>query len=355
MPGAKQLDKLSKGELYELAQEHDVSGRSQMDRTELIDAVREASGKGDGAAAEDGGRSRPGGRSKRAGTRDGRKTQGDGDRPRRRALWKGAITFGLITIPVGLHPAVEERDIHFHMLDRRDGSRIRYKRVSAASGREVERDDIVKGYEFEKDRYVTFTDEELARIPSESFRTIDVVQFVDAVQIDPVHFQRAYYVAPEPSGTKAYALLTEALEKSGRVGLAKITLRDKERLAVLRARDGVMMLETMNWPDEIREPPFSPDDPEHRPTTSPREVEMARRLIDELTEDFDPARFRDSYRERLEQAIRSKIEGEEISLAPEEAAQAEEVGDLMEALRASVEAARSRSSSSGPDGRAKTG
>lgn len=354
MPGAKQLDKLSKGELYELAQEHDVSGRSQMDRTELIDAVREASRKGDDPAAGNAERSRSG-RSKRAGARDGSKTQGDGDRPGRRSLWKGAITFGLITIPVGLYSAVEERDIHFHLLDSRDGSRIRYKRVSSASGREVERDDIVKGYEFEKDRYVTFTDEELDRIPSESFRTIDVVQFVDEAQIDPVYFQSAYYVAPEAAGAKAYALLAEALEKSGRVGLAKITLRDKERLAVLRARGGVMMLETMNWPDEIRTPPFHPGDPEHRPATSPKEVEMAQRLIDELTEDFDPSRFQDSFRERLQDAIRSKIEGEEISLAPEEAAQTEEVGDLMEALRASVEAARSKSPRSGPNGQAKTG
>ena len=340
MPTTKELEKLSKGELYELAQEADVPGRSQMDRSELIDAVRKATRQAgaDGSASTTGGskRGRSSSRSKRT-HEDGEDSKREGGSGRR-SLWKGAITFGLITIPVGLYSAIEERDIHFHMLDSRDGSRIRYQRVSAVSGKEVPREDIVKGYELEKDRYVTFTDEELERIPSESCRTIDVVQFVDESQIDPIYFQSSYYLAPEPSGTKAYALLAEALEGSGRVGLAKITLRNKERLSVIRARDGVMMLETMNWPDEIRTPPFDPAD---RPAASPKEVEMAERLIDELTEDFDPERFHDTYRERLEQAIQAKVEGEEISLAPE-APPSEEVSDLMEALRASVEAARSR-------------
>jgi DNA end-binding protein Ku len=344
MPKAEELEKLNKGELYELAQEADIPGRSQMDRTELIDAVRKVARSGDEAKASGsdsdsgkggGSRSRRSRSSRRSGDDSGEREGGRG----RRSLWKGAITFGLITVPVGLYSAVEERDIHFHMLDARDGSRIRYQRVNASSGKEVSRDDIVKGYEFEKDRYVTFTDDELEQIPSESFRTIDVVQFVDQDQIDPVYYQSAYYLAPEESGRKAYALLAESLERSGRVGLAKITLRNKERLAVIRARDGVMMLETMNWPDEIRTPPF---DPSRRPPASDREVEMAQRLIDELTEDFDPERFHDTYRERLEQAIQAKVEGEEISFAPEPPP-SEEVSDLMEALRASVEAARSKS------------
>jgi DNA end-binding protein Ku len=268
----------------------------------------------------------------------------NGARPSRRALWKGAITFGLITVPVGLYSAVEERDVHFHLLDSRDGSRIRYQRVNAKTGKEVDRSDIVKGYEVEKGRYVTFTEEELDRIPAVSFRTIDVVQFADADQIDPVYFQSAYYLAPEESGVKAYALLAQALAESGRVGLAKITLRDKERLAVLRARDGVIVLETMNWPDEIREPPF---DMERKPPVSTKEVQMAQRLIDELTDDFDPGRFEDEYRQRLEQAIQSKVKGDEISVAAEEASPSEEVSDLMEALRASVEAVASRTKAGG--------
>jgi DNA end-binding protein Ku len=304
-----------------------------------------AKGRGGAGKRTSSRRARTSGRSKAA--------QQEGAPRGRQSLWKGAITFGLITVPVGLYSAIEERDIHFHLLDSRDGSRIRYRRVSARSGEEVEREDIVKGYEFDKGRYVTFTDEELDQIPSESFRSIDVVQFVEADQIDPVYFQSAYYVAPVEAGVKAYALLAEALEKSGRMGLGKITMREKERLCVLRSRDGVMMLETMNWPDEIRIPPF---DPERRPAASPKEVEMAKRLIDELTEDFDPGRFHDAYRERLEQAIRAKIDGEEVSLAPEEAAPSEEVGDLMEALRASVEAARSGSDGRArSDGRAKAG
>ena len=285
------------------------------------------------------------GTTKRSGSSSrSRKKSDESARPSRRSLWKGAITFGLITVPVGLYSAVEERDVHFNLLDARDGARIRYQRVNAKTGEEVDRDDIVKGYEFEKGRYVTFTEEELDRIPAESFRTIDVVQFADADQIDPVYFQSAYYLAPEESGVKAYALLAQALEKSGRVGLAKITLRDKERLAVLRARDGVMVLETMNWPDEIRQPPF---DAGRKPPVSAKEVEMAQRLIDELTDDFDPARFHDQYRERLEQAIESKVKGDEISIAAEEAPRSEEVGDLMEALRASVEAVRSRPKAGG--------
>lgn len=297
---------------------------------------------------------KPAAKSSKGGTRSTAKRSGsparsrrrsdDGAQPSRRALWKGAITFGLITVPVGLYSAVEERDVHFNLLDSRDGSRIRYQRVNARTGREVERDDIVKGYEFEKGQYVTFTQDELDRIPAESFRTIDVVQFADADQIDPVYFQSAYYLAPEEAGIKAYALLAQALEKSGRVGLAKITLRDKERLAVLRARDGVMVLETMNWPDEIRRPPFDAD---RKPSVSAKEVEMAERLIDELTDDFDPSQFHDEYRERLEKAIESKIKGEEISIAAEETPRSEEVGDLMEALRASVEAVRSRPKAGG--------
>ena len=344
----KALDKLTKAELYELAQEHDVPGRSSMDRDQLVEAVRKVSGDGGRKGSTNGrsanGRARSGqdggGKGSRASSRSRDQHDEDGRRPSRRALWKGAITFGLITIPVGLYTAIQERDIHFNLLDSRDGSRIRYKRVNARTGDEVDRADMVKGYEFEKGRYVTFTEEELDRIPSESFRTIDVVQFVDQGQIDPIYYQSSHYVAPEEAGVKAYALMAHALEQSGRVGLAKITLRDKERLAVLRPREGVLILETMNWPDEIRP---APSDAERRLSVSPKEVEMAERLIDELTEDFDPGRFHDSYRERLEQAIEAKIEGEEVSLAPDEGPEPEEVSDLMEALRASVEAARSRS------------
>jgi DNA end-binding protein Ku len=260
----------------------------------------------------------------------------------KRAIWRGSITFGLISIPVGLHTAVEERDISFHMLSSKDHSRIRFKRVSSKTGREVEWDDIVRGYEYEKERYVIFTEEELERIPAESIRAIDVVQFTQQEQIDPVYFQQSYYVAPEETGIKAYTLLTKALEKAGRVGLAKVTIREKERLCVLRVKNDVLVLETMNWPDEIRQPAFGQLD--KKPRISTREVDMAERLIDQLTEDFDPSRFTDEYREKLEEVIEAKVAGDEIELAPEEESKPEEVTDLMEALRASVEATRSKRS-----------
>src|ERR1700716_1146584 len=256
-----------------------------------------------------------------------------------RAIWKGAITFGLITIPVGLFAAVEERTIAFHQLHATDLARIRYQRACSKEGKEVPYDEIVKGYEYEKDRYVVFTDEELERLPVDSLRTIDVEAFVDPDQVDPLSVQGGYYLAPEKSAVKAYRLLTEAMEKTGRTGISRITLRQKEHLAMLRARGGILVLETLHWPDEIREPRF--EELEAEPEIRPQEVEMARRLIEELADDFHPEAFHDTYRERLEEIIAAKIEGKEVTLAPEELP-TPEVADLMEALRASVEAAKSR-------------
>ena len=171
-----------------------------------------------------------------------------------RSIWKGAITFGLITIPVGLFTAIEEKDFRFNQLHGKDNGRIKYKRVCQVCGEEVPFDEIVKGYEFEKDNYVVFTEEEMAQIPADSIKAIDIVSFVPLEEIDPIYFQKPYYLAPEPSGIKAYKLLEQALSEAGKIGLAKITLREKERLATLRVKDGVFILETMHWPDEIREP-----------------------------------------------------------------------------------------------------
>jgi DNA end-binding protein Ku len=252
----------------------------------------------------------------------------------KRAIWKGSITFGLISIPVGLFTAIEERDVSFHMLSGKDGSRIRFKRVSQKSGREVDYDDIVRGYEYEKDKYVTFTDDELERIPIESIKAIDVVSFVDK-EIDPIYFQQPYYLAPEEPGLKAYQLFLRALEKTNKVGVGKITIREKERLCTLRVKDDVLVLETMHWPDEIRVPAF--DVLDKRTNVRPQEIQMAESLIKNLSDEFRPEEFEDTYRHRLEEVIEAKIEGEEITLAPEEP---EEVTDLMEALRASVEASK---------------
>jgi DNA end-binding protein Ku len=256
----------------------------------------------------------------------------------KRAIWKGSITFGLISIPVGLFTAIEERDVSFHMLSGKDGSRIRFKRVSEKSGREVDYGDIVRGYEYEKGKYVTFTDDELDRIPSDSVRAIDVVSFVDKEDVDPVYFQQPYFLAPEEAGLKAYQLFLNALEKSNKVGVGKVTIREKERLCTIRVKDEVLVLETMHWPDEIRAPSF--DVLEKRTNVRPQEVKMAESLIRNLSDDFRPEEFEDTYRQRLEEFIEAKIEGEEITLAPEEK-EIEEVPDLMEALRASVEASKS--------------
>ncbi|MGH3669005.1 MAG: Ku protein, partial [Acidimicrobiia bacterium] len=187
----KTLEKLSKSELYERAQAADVPGRSQMDKDELIEALSDG----------------------------GRKPTGNPSTSKR-SIWNGAITFGLITIPVGLYTATEDRDVSFHLLSGKDESRIEYKRVSSKTGREVDWDDIVKGYEYEKGKYVVFTPEELEQIAPESARSIDVVQFVDESEVDPIFFEKSYYVAPTDVAVKAYELFVRALAESGRVALA---------------------------------------------------------------------------------------------------------------------------------------
>lgn len=255
-----------------------------------------------------------------------------------RSIWNGAITFGLITIPVGLYSAIEEKDFRFNQLHSEDSGRIRYKRVCSKCEKEVAFDEIVKGYEVDKDRYVVFNEEELEALPSDSGKAIDIVAFVPLDQIDPVYFQRPYYLAPEATGIKAYKLLEKALSDSGRVGLAKISIRDKERLATLRVKDGLFILETMHWPDEIRQPEF--EALEKNPQIRPQEVAMAQSLIENLSEDFHPEGFIDEYRERLEKAVEAKVAGEEITFTPSQAPT--QVLDLMEALKASVEATRGR-------------
>lgn len=255
-----------------------------------------------------------------------------------RSIWKGAITFGLITIPVGLYTAVEEKDFRFNQLHAKDNGRIKYKRVCSVCGEEVPYDEIVKGYEFEKGNYVVFTEEEMDAIPADSIKAIDVVSFVPLEEIDPVYFQKPYYVAPEPSGVKAYKLLEKAMNDSGRIGIAKVTLREKERLATLRVREGIFILETMNWPDEIREPDFAElqKDVEIRP----QELAMAKSLIENLSDTFQPDQFHDTYRERLEAAVEAKIEGQQVAVEPTK--EPTQILDLMEALRASVEATKAK-------------
>src|SRR5918999_5451937 len=169
-----------------------------------------------------------------------------------RPLWKGAITFGLISIPVRLYSAVSEKSLKFHLLHEEDGGRIKYQRVCAKCGKEVTWDDIVKGYEYSKDHYVTFEEDELSALDVDSIKAVDVEAFVPLDQIDPVYFNKTYFLAPDAAGLKAYKLLADALEAEGQVGVAKVALREKERLAAIRLKDDLLVLETMYWPDEIR-------------------------------------------------------------------------------------------------------
>ena len=173
-----------------------------------------------------------------------------------RSMWKGAISFGLVTIPVSVYPVTEEKSLKFNQLHDEDGGRIRYKRVCEKDGEEVSFEHIVKGYEVEKDRYVILNDDDFDAVPVESSRAIDIQQFVDLDQIDPVLYKKSYYLIPDETGAKAYALLREAMSQDGRVGVAKVSFRDKEHLAALRFKDDAFVLETMYWPDEIREAEF---------------------------------------------------------------------------------------------------
>lgn len=252
-----------------------------------------------------------------------------------RSIWNGAITFGLISIPVRLFAAVDEKDVSFRQLHAKDNGRIRYKRICEVCDEEVPYEEIVRGYEYEKDRYVIFTEDELQRIPAD-IRAVDIVSFVPLQEIDPIYFQKPYYLAPEPTGLKAYRLLERAMEDAGRVGLAKVAIRDKEHLATLRIKGEVMVLETMHWPDEIREPQF--DVLDKKVELRKQEIEMAKSLVENLTDSFRPEEFHDEYRERLEAAAQAKIEGEEIAIPPTR--EPTKVADLMEALRASVEATK---------------
>jgi DNA end-binding protein Ku len=253
-----------------------------------------------------------------------------------RAMWKGAISFGLVTIPVSVYPATEEKGLKFNQLHDEDGGRIRYKRVCEKDGEEVSFEHIVKGFEVEKDRYVVLTDEDFDAVPVESSRAIDIERFVDLDDIDPVMFKKSYYLIPEETGAKAYALLREAMSEDGRVGIAKVSFRDKEHLAALRFKDDAFVLETMYWPDELREADFGGVDVGGKVTD--QEMAMARQLIESLAGEWEPEQFSDEYREGLLEIVEAKLHGQEIEVvAPEPTAK---VVDLMEALKASVAAAK---------------
>jgi DNA end-binding protein Ku len=257
-----------------------------------------------------------------------------------RAIWSGAISFGLVNIPVKLYSAVSKKTVRFNQLDGKDGTRIQQKRVNPKTGDEVPYERIVKGYEISPDRYVVVKPEELESVEPRKTHMIEIEDFVEIDQIDPIFYDHPYYLAPGKGATKAYALLLKAMEESGKVGIARVVIRSKEQLVALRAQEGVLHMETMLFGDEV----ISPDSLEEIPDASEleasaREVKMAGELIASLSAEFDPSKYRDSYREQVLDLIERKAEGEEIAVQPDEE-ERPEVPDLMAALEASIAGAK---------------
>ena len=268
-----------------------------------------------------------------------------------RSMWKGAVSFGLVMIPVKLYTATETKDIAFRQVHREDGGRIRFRRFCTLDDTEVPYEDIAKGYELPDGEIVILTEEDLAELPLPTTKNIEVVQFCPAEQLDPILFNRSYYLEPEATGARAYSLLREALEQSGKIAIAQVALRQRESLAILRARNGVLVLETLLWPDEVREPDFSflADSVDVRP----QELRMASSLIESMTLDFDPDEYHDSYREALQEVVAAKVEGREI-VQPQAVETAEEPSSLADALRASLAAAKTGRLGAVPDQGAET-
>jgi DNA end-binding protein Ku len=247
----------------------------------------------------------------------------------------------MVVIPVKLYAATEQRDVAFRQVHAEDGGRVQYRRFCSLDGQEVAYSDIAKGYELATGDVVVLTDEDLQELPLATAKRIDVLHFSPAGQLDPILSNKAYYLEPEPPGVRAYALFRDALERSGRVAVAKVAIRQREALAALRVRDGVLVLETLLWPDEVRQPDFKflDEDVDVRS----QELKMAASLIDTMTEDFDPSLYKDAYREALEALVQAKIEGNEVVRPVGQAAAADSDGgpaDLAATLRASVEAAK---------------
>ncbi len=258
-----------------------------------------------------------------------------------RAIWKGAVSFGLVSVPVKLYAATESHDVSFRQVHAKDGGRIKYQRVCSLDGEEVPYADIAKGYETEDGEMVILTDDDLAELPSTSSREIAVEKFVPSDQIDPMLFEKSYYLEPEKSGAKPYSLLRQALLDADRMAVVTVALRQRTTVGVLRVKDSdggqVIVLQTMMWPDEIRTPDFSVDAGDVKPA----EVKMANMLVETLAGDFDPSEFEDDYAEAVEAVVKAKIEGGEVKRTATSTKSSGEVVDLLAALQRSVDAAKS--------------
>jgi DNA end-binding protein Ku len=259
-----------------------------------------------------------------------------------RAIWKGAVSFGLVSVPVKLYAATESHDVSFRQVHAKDGGRIKYQRVCAIDGEEVEYADIAKGYETEDGEMVILTDDDMASLPSESSREIAVEKFVPSDQIDPMLFEKSYYLEPEKTGAKPYALLRQALLDADRMAVVTVALRQRTSVGVLRVKDDVIVMQTMMWPD------FSVDAGDVKPA----EVKMANMLVETLAGDFEASEFEDDYAEAVEAMVKAKIEGGEVKRTPTSTKSSGEVVDLLAALQRSVDAAKSARGESTSDDKA---
>jgi DNA end-binding protein Ku len=263
-----------------------------------------------------------------------------------RAIWSGSISFGLVNVPVRMYSAISEHKLHFHYVHKPDESPIGYQKICKLEDKPVPDDEIVKAFEFEPGEYVFMEDEDFEAARSEGYKTIEISDFVPNEQVDPIYFARTYYLGPEAGGDKVYTLLLKALEESGLTAIAKFVMRDRQYLGALRPRRGVIALEQMYFADEVR----STDEvkPE-KARVSGQELAMAGQLIDNFAGDFEPKKYKDTYREALCDIIRAKRAGKEVHRAPE--VEEEAPPDLLEALRASIEAAGGRTRSRNGPGR----
>jgi DNA end-binding protein Ku len=255
-------------------------------------------------------------------------------------MWSGAISFGLVNVPVKLYSAVSRKTVRFNQLNAETGNRIQQKRVDPETGEEVGYDQIVKGYELTKDRYVVITPDELDALDPEKTRTVDIEDFVDLDEIDPVYYDHPYYLVPDKGAAKAYGLLLGAMKEANKVAIARVVLRSKEQLVAIRPAGDVLMMETMLFHDEVVPAHDIEDLPEGKElNVTDRELKMAQQLIDSLTSEFDPTSYRDEYREKVLELIEMKASGQEIAVQPE-APEPAKVPDLMAALEASLAAVK---------------
>ncbi len=249
-----------------------------------------------------------------------------------RAIWTGTIAFGMVSIPVRLYTATESHDVHFHLLHKKDNVRLKNVRWCPKDEKQVPWDDTVRGYEYAKGKYVPISDEDLEHLPVKTVHSVEISDFVKLDDVDPIYYDKAYYLAPEETGRKAFNLLRQALEETGRAAVAKVAIRDKESLCLVRPYDGILSMETMLYANEIRS---TSDLKVDGGKVSPKELQMAISLIENLSNTFEPERYDDAYQQALKKVITAKVEGAPLPEAPVE--KGAKVVDLMEALRASIE------------------